>query len=60
MLGFFEVIVWLLAIGQIMQHLDNFLCYIAYGLGFATGNYWGLFSRRKCRWHRTDQGGSEI
>jgi uncharacterized protein YebE (UPF0316 family) len=46
-LGFFEVIVWLLAIGQIMQHLDNFLCYIAYGLGFATGNYLGIYLDEK-------------
>jgi uncharacterized protein YebE (UPF0316 family) len=37
------VIIWLLAIGQIMQHLDNFMCYIAYGLGFATGNYVGIY-----------------
>lgn len=43
LLGFFEVIIWLLAIGQIMQHLDNFMCYIAYGLGFATGNYVGIY-----------------
>jgi uncharacterized protein YebE (UPF0316 family) len=41
-LGFFEVIIWLLAIGQIMQHLDNWLCYIAYGAGFATGNFIGI------------------
>jgi uncharacterized protein YebE (UPF0316 family) len=47
MLGFFEVIVWLLAIGQIMQHLDNFLCYIAYGLGFATGNFLGILLDEK-------------
>jgi uncharacterized protein YebE (UPF0316 family) len=47
LLGFFEVIVWLLAIGQIMQHLDNFLCYIAYGLGFATGNYLGIILEEK-------------
>jgi uncharacterized protein YebE (UPF0316 family) len=47
MLGFFEVIIWLLAIGQIMQHLDNFLCYIAYGLGFATGNYLGIYLEEK-------------
>jgi len=46
-LGFFEVVIWLLAIGQIMQHLDNFLCYIAYGLGFATGNYLGIFLDEK-------------
>jgi uncharacterized protein YebE (UPF0316 family) len=47
LLGFFEVIIWLLAIGQIMQHLDNFLCYIAYGLGFATGNYVGILLDEK-------------
>ena len=46
-LGFFEVIIWLLAIGQIMQHLDNFICYIAYGLGFATGNYFGILLEQK-------------
>lgn len=46
-LGFFEVIIWLLAIGQIMQHLDNFMCYIAYGLGFATGNFVGIILDEK-------------
>jgi uncharacterized protein YebE (UPF0316 family) len=46
-LGFFEVIIWLLAIGQIMQHLDNFMCYIAYGLGFATGNFIGIILDEK-------------
>lgn len=47
LLGFFEVIIWLLAIGQIMQHLDNFLCYFAYGIGFATGNYLGIILDEK-------------
>jgi len=42
MLGFFEVIIWLLAIGQIMQHLDNWVCYVAYGSGFAMGNFIGI------------------
>ena len=41
-LGFFEVIIWLLAVGQIMQHLDNWLCYVAYGAGFAMGNFIGI------------------
>lgn len=41
-LGFFEVIIWLLAVSQIMQHLDNWLCYVAYGAGFAMGNYIGM------------------
>jgi uncharacterized protein YebE (UPF0316 family) len=42
LLGFIEVIIWLLAISQIMQHLDNFMCYIGYGAGFAAGNYIGI------------------
>lgn len=42
LLGFFEILVWLTAITQIMKNLDNFACYIAYAGGFATGNYLGL------------------
>jgi len=46
-LGFFEVIIWLLAISQIMQNLNNIMCYIAYGLGFAMGNYMGIILEEK-------------
>ncbi|GAB1403910.1 DUF2179 domain-containing protein [Lentimicrobium sp.] len=46
-LGFFEVIIWLLTVGQIMQHLDNVLAYIAYGGGFATGNFIGMVIEEK-------------
>jgi uncharacterized protein YebE (UPF0316 family) len=41
-LGFFEVIIWLLAITQVLKHLYNPMCYIAYGAGFAMGNYVGI------------------
>ena len=41
-LGFFEILIWLLAISRIFENLDNWLCYIAYAAGFATGNYIGL------------------
>ena len=40
--GFFEVLIWILVIGQIMQQLSNPICYIAYAGGFATGNFVGL------------------
>ena len=40
--GFFEIIIWLLAIGQIMKNLSNPACYIAYAGGFAMGNYVGI------------------
>ncbi len=46
-LGFFEVIIWLLAVAQIMKQLDNVMCYIAYGLGFALGNYIGMVIEEK-------------
>ena len=42
LLGFFEVLIWLMAITRIIQNMDNWVCYIAYGAGFATGNYIGL------------------
>jgi uncharacterized protein YebE (UPF0316 family) len=41
-LGFFEVVIWLVAIGQIMKNLGNFMSYIGYGAGFAAGNYIGI------------------
>lgn len=40
--GFFEIVIWLLAIGQIMQNLTNVVYYIAYAAGFATGNFVGI------------------
>ncbi len=45
--GFFEVLIWLIAITQIMQHLDNPLCYIFYAGGFATGTYFGIYLEEK-------------
>jgi len=46
-LGFFEVMIWLLAISQIFKHLDNFMCYLAYGGGFAMGSYVGIYLEGK-------------
>ncbi|MCS6906852.1 MAG: DUF5698 domain-containing protein, partial [Anaerolineales bacterium] len=45
--GFFEVLIWILAIGQIMRNLTNPLTYLAYAAGFAAGNYIGLFIEQK-------------
>src|SRR3990172_6273287 len=43
LVGFFEVLTWLLAIGQIMKNLSNPVCYIAYAAGFAMGNFVGIW-----------------
>jgi len=45
--GFFESLIWLIAIGQIMQHLDNVFCYIAYAAGFGMGNLVGVAIEKK-------------
>jgi len=42
LVGFFEILIWLLAIGQIMRNLSNPACYIAYAGGFGMGNYVGI------------------
>ena len=42
LLGFFEILIWLVAIGKVMQNLDNIACYVAYAGGFATGNFVGI------------------
>jgi uncharacterized protein YebE (UPF0316 family) len=46
-IGFFEVIIWLLAIGQVMNNLTNAVSYVAYGAGFATGTYIGMYIEEK-------------
>ncbi len=46
-IGFFEVIIWLLAIGQVMNNLTNVVSYIAYGAGFASGTFIGMYIEEK-------------
>lgn len=45
--GFFEVLVWILAIGQVMQNLTNWVNYVAYSLGFSAGNWVGVSLEKK-------------
>ena len=46
-LGFFESFIWLIAIGQIIQNIDNVYSYIAYASGYATGTWVGMFVESK-------------
>lgn len=41
-LGFIEVLIWLVAITQIMSNLNNIACYLAWAAGFAMGTYVGM------------------
>jgi uncharacterized protein YebE (UPF0316 family) len=47
LLGFFEVLIWIIAMGEIMQNLDRWYYYIFYAAGFATGNYFGIILEEK-------------
>jgi uncharacterized protein YebE (UPF0316 family) len=47
LLGFFEAFVWLIAIRQIFQHLDNWGSYVAYPGGFAAGIFVGMIIEEK-------------
>ncbi|MFZ5987854.1 MAG: DUF2179 domain-containing protein [Bacillota bacterium] len=47
LLGFFEVMIWIMAISQIMQNLNNFACYVAYAGGFAAGTFVGIIIEEK-------------
>ena len=45
--AFFESFIWLVAIGQIMKHLDNVYCYLAFAGGYAAGNFFGILLEEK-------------
>jgi uncharacterized protein YebE (UPF0316 family) len=41
-LGFLEMLVWLLAVRQVVFNLTNWVCYVAFAGGFAVGNIVGM------------------
>jgi|SRR5690625_2545210 len=46
-IGFFEVIIYITALGKVVDSLNNPLNLLAYGLGFACGNYVGIMVENK-------------
>ena len=47
LLGFFESLIWILAISQIMTNVNNWMAYIAFASGFACGNVVGIWLEEK-------------
>ncbi|TLN28429.1 DUF2179 domain-containing protein [bacterium] len=43
LLGFFEVLIWIVVIGQLVQHLQSVTSYLGYAAGFAVGNFVGMY-----------------
>jgi uncharacterized protein YebE (UPF0316 family) len=46
-LGFFEVLLWLIVMTKIMQNIDKPVYYIAYAGGFAAGSWVGMMLEEK-------------
>lgn len=47
LLGFFEVSIWLFAIGEVMKNLNDFRCSLAFAGGFTLGNFLGILVEQK-------------
>lgn len=43
LLGFVEVLIWIVAMSQILKYANNWPSYLAWAGGFAVGNYIGLW-----------------
>jgi uncharacterized protein YebE (UPF0316 family) len=41
-IGFFQVLIWIITISRIMANLENWTTYIGYATGFAIGTYTGM------------------
>ncbi len=46
-LGFFEILIWIVAVSQIMNQANHWFMYVAYAAGFAAGNYAGMLAEEK-------------
>jgi hypothetical protein len=46
-IGFVEATIYILAVGKVLSAMNNPLNILAYALGFATGNYVGIFLEEK-------------
>lgn len=47
LVGFFEILVWLVALSQVLAHLDRPVNYVAFAAGFAAGTWVGMWVEEK-------------
>ncbi|MCC7303603.1 MAG: DUF2179 domain-containing protein [Bacteroidia bacterium] len=47
LLGFFEVLIWIIVVRQVMNGMESWPAYIAWAGGFALGNYFGLIIEQR-------------
>ena len=49
LLGFIEVLIWIIIVAQIFHNLDNWFNYIAYAAGFSAGTYIGMYLEERMK-----------
>ncbi|MEA2077342.1 MAG: DUF2179 domain-containing protein [Candidatus Marinimicrobia bacterium] len=47
LMGFVEVLIWIVVVSQVMTNLGGWINYIAFAAGFALGNYIGISLERR-------------
>ncbi len=47
LVGFFEVLIWIIVIRQLFSAFENPIWYVAYAAGFALGTYLGIYMSEK-------------
>ena len=47
LLGFLEVLLWLVTISQVLQHMEGWISYVSYAAGFGAGTYVGMSIERR-------------
>ena len=47
LIGFFEVLIWIVVISEILSKAHGVLAYISYAAGYATGNYVGIIIEQR-------------
>ena len=45
--GFFEITIWLFAIGQVIKNLNSPGCFLGFAAGFTLGNFLGIFIEKQ-------------
>ena len=48
-LGFIEVLIWIIIVAQIIGHLNNWVNFVAYVAGFSAGTYLGMWIENKLK-----------
>ena len=46
-IGFFEVLIWIVVISEIFSRANDFIAYLSYAGGYATGNFVGILIEQK-------------